>query len=45
MLTGELPPKLGNLNYLEELRLDRNKLQGTIPGNNNSASNSSIYGM
>ncbi|KAI8569472.1 hypothetical protein RHMOL_Rhmol02G0282000 [Rhododendron molle] len=45
VLTGELPPELGNLNYLEELRLDRNKLRGTIPGNNISASNSSIYGM
>ncbi|XP_058200773.1 probable LRR receptor-like serine/threonine-protein kinase At1g63430 isoform X2 [Rhododendron vialii] len=45
VLTGELPPELGNLNYLDELRLDRNKLQGAIPGNNNSASNSSIYGM
>ncbi|KAF7114129.1 hypothetical protein RHSIM_RhsimUnG0098700 [Rhododendron simsii] len=45
VLTGELPPELGNLNYLEELRLDRNKLLGAIPGNNNSASNSSIYGI
>ncbi|KAI8001555.1 hypothetical protein LOK49_LG09G00821, partial [Camellia lanceoleosa] len=27
-LTGKLPSELGNLKYLEELRLDRNKLQG-----------------
>lgn len=30
-LVGKLPPELGNLEYLEELRLDRNKLGGILP--------------
>ncbi|KAK7287526.1 hypothetical protein RIF29_00807 [Crotalaria pallida] len=30
-LTGRLPPELGNLRYLQELRLDRNRLQGSVP--------------
>ncbi|KAK7261055.1 hypothetical protein RIF29_27358 [Crotalaria pallida] len=27
----KLPPELGNLRYLQELRLDRNRLQGSVP--------------
>ncbi|KAK6137502.1 hypothetical protein DH2020_028755 [Rehmannia glutinosa] len=42
-LTGKLPYELGNLKYLEELRLDRNKFLGAIPGN--SSYPSKTYGM
>lgn len=47
-LSGKLPPELGNLGYLEELYLDRNKLQGTVPagGNKGLTSNASkLHGM
>ena len=30
-LTGEIPPELGNLEYLGVLRLSGNQLTGTIP--------------
>jgi len=30
-LTGRLPSELANLKYLQELRLDRNKLEGSVP--------------
>ena len=30
-LTGEIPPALGNLTYLRDLRLSNNQLTGTIP--------------
>ena len=30
-LSGEIPPELGNLTYLEELELPRNRLSGEIP--------------
>ena len=30
-LTGLIPPELSNLNHLLELRLDRNRLQGSVP--------------
>ncbi|KAI7985141.1 putative LRR receptor-like serine/threonine-protein kinase [Camellia lanceoleosa] len=33
-LTGKLPSELGNFKYLEELRLDRNNLQGNVPATN-----------
>ncbi|KAF7151694.1 hypothetical protein RHSIM_Rhsim02G0117900 [Rhododendron simsii] len=42
-LTRELPPELGNLNYLEELRLDRNKLRGTILRNNNESESEQAF--
>ncbi|KAG2323667.1 hypothetical protein Bca52824_016880 [Brassica carinata] len=29
-LTGKLPPELGNLKYLKELHIDRNRLQGSL---------------
>ena len=44
-LTGSLPAELGNLKYLQELRLDRNKLQGTVPADNNSAFTANMHGM
>ncbi|GJN25991.1 hypothetical protein PR202_gb13881 [Eleusine coracana subsp. coracana] len=31
-LTGNIPPELGKLQNLVELRLDRNRLKGSIPG-------------
>lgn len=31
-LTGKIPPELGKLENLVELRLDRNRLEGQIPG-------------
>lgn len=44
-LSGRMPSELGNLKDLEELRLDRNKLQGTVPGNNGSRVASNMHGM
>lgn len=44
-LTGRLPPELGNLKYLEELWLDRNKLQGTVPAESDSNFTSSMHKM
>ncbi|MCI03782.1 LRR receptor-like kinase, partial [Trifolium medium] len=44
-LTGRLPSEFGNLRYLQEVRLDRNRLQGPVPasGTYNFASN--MHGM
>lgn len=44
-LTGKLPSELGNLKNLQELRVDRNKLQGTIPGANFTDLASAMKGM
>jgi hypothetical protein len=33
-LTGKIPSELGKLQNLVELRLDRNRLKGSIPGSN-----------
>ena len=44
-LTGRLPPELGKLNNLEELLLDRNRLQGTVPAGSNADFPSSMHGM
>ncbi|THG02025.1 hypothetical protein TEA_028605 [Camellia sinensis var. sinensis] len=44
-LTGKLPSELGNFKYLEELRLDRNKLQGNVPATNSSDFTSSMHGI
>lgn len=44
-LSGRLPPELGNLRHLEELRLDRNRLEGTVPGSNTSSFVSDVNGM
>lgn len=45
VLTGKLPYELGTLRYLEELRLDRNKLLGTIPAANGSDFSPVKHGM
>ncbi|KAL0000087.1 hypothetical protein SO802_019689 [Lithocarpus litseifolius] len=34
-LTGLTPPEHSNLNHLLELRLDRNRLQGSVPAASN----------
>jgi len=44
-LTGRLPPELGNLRFLQELRLDRNRLQGPIPAGDSSNFGSNMHGM
>ena len=41
-LTGTIPFELGNLAYLAELRLDRNRFSGPIPGSNDLSSSSSL---
>ncbi|KAK7244727.1 hypothetical protein RIF29_39553 [Crotalaria pallida] len=42
-LTGRLPPELGNLRYLQELRLDRNRLQGSVPAGSSSIFDSNMH--
>lgn len=44
-LTGRLPSELGNLKYLQELRLDRNKLKGVVPAANGSDFPANTNGM
>lgn len=44
-LTGKLPSELGKLTYLQELRLDRNKLKGTLPASSGSNFTTKVYGM
>lgn len=44
-LTGALPAELGNLKSLVELRLDRNKLQGTVPAHSSADSVTNFHGM
>ncbi|KAI9072612.1 hypothetical protein K1719_045448 [Acacia pycnantha] len=44
-LTGRLPPALGNLRCLQELRLDRNKLQGLVPAGGSSNFPTNMRGM
>ncbi|MBA0762073.1 hypothetical protein Gotri_024626 [Gossypium trilobum] len=44
-LTGSLPAELGNLKYLEELRLDRNRLKGAVPAYSNSTFTANTRGM
>lgn len=44
-LMGNMPTELGNLKYLQELRLDRNKLKGTLPASNGSDYPSDTSGM
>lgn len=44
-LTGTMPQELGNLKYLEELLLDRNKLQGNVPAESSINFTSNVQGM
>jgi hypothetical protein len=44
-LTGRLPPELANLKYLQELWLDRNKLEGSIPATSTSNFPSNMHQM
>ncbi|KAJ6349605.1 hypothetical protein OIU77_007061 [Salix suchowensis] len=43
--SGSLPPELGNLKSLQELWLDRNRLQGSVPASSSSDFTSSAFGM
>ena len=42
-LRGEIPPELGNLSNLEDLRLDANQLSGEIPPELSNLSNLGKY--
>ncbi|KAG2371962.1 uncharacterized protein HKW66_Vig0240830 [Vigna angularis] len=44
-LIGRLPPELGNLRFLQELQLDRNRLQGPIRAGDNSNFASNMHGI
>nr|KAJ0219287.1 hypothetical protein LSAT_V11C300104170 [Lactuca sativa] len=45
-LSGPIPSQIGDLvSYLQELRLDRNKLEGTVPGANSTDFASTMRGM
>ena len=43
-LIGLIPLALSNLNHLLELRLDRNRLQGSVPATSNPDFSSDIRG-